>query len=240
MSSSDISMHQVSLAELHSQITEMNTKFGEYMQQMCNHQLQMVEHLEKIRTATVSLEYRAMWSKIEDDELVRQLHNEWSKWDTALDRWFMMRQVEYQRYKWLLRRSRELSAPLKKELDLVWRYLMSVFHMYVREDKNEFLKAIQKAREENKLTDEQYWSAELARHEDKVSVYNQILEASGTVVHEWHAHESTDTGMRLLYETICIKKAVVMPMGTIHASMSPIEEQGPVVGSDAVFVMEDP
>ena len=117
---------------------------------------------------------------------------------------------------------------------------MSVFHMYVRQDKAEIMKGIEKAREENKLTDEQYWSAELARHEDKVSIYNQILEASGPFVHELHAHESTGQGMRLLYETICLKKAVVMPMGTIHASMSPIEEQGPVVGSDTVYVMDTP
>ena len=31
-----------------------------------------------------------------------------------------------------------------------------------------------------------------------------------------------------------------MPMGTIHASVSPIEEQGLVVGHETVYVMDTP
>ena len=205
MSSSDnsemvIAADQVSIAEFQSELLAMESKFDALMQQMLNHQLEMVGHLAGIRTACVSLEYRAMYSKLEDDELVRQLHNEWTRWNTQQDREYFIRQVEYQRYKWLLSRSREISASLKKELETVWRYLMSVFRMYVREDKDAIMEGIEKARDENKPISEEYWNSALATHEDKVSTYNQVLEAHGIFVAAIHAHEATAEGMSELYE----------------------------------------
>ena len=47
MSSSGISMQQVSLEELHMSMVVMERKFSEYMQLMCDSQVKMVEHLEK-------------------------------------------------------------------------------------------------------------------------------------------------------------------------------------------------
>ena len=175
----------------------------------------------------MSLEYRAMWSKVEDDELVRQLHNEWERWVPSRDKDYWPRQVEYMRYTWLLSRSREISARLKVELRLVWRYLMSVFNMYVRQNKDEILRKIRKAFDENNDTEDHYWHSELARLEGKLVIYNEILKDARPFVQEIHDHEATAEGMRILYQELCERQAVVMPMGTIHASMSPIETQGP-------------
>ena len=49
MSSSDMSMQQVSIAELHSEMVAMERTFTEYMQLMCDSQVKIVEHLEKVR-----------------------------------------------------------------------------------------------------------------------------------------------------------------------------------------------
>ena len=48
MSSSDLSMQEVTLEELNMSMVAMQMEFSEYMQRMCESQMKMVEHLEKI------------------------------------------------------------------------------------------------------------------------------------------------------------------------------------------------
>ena len=164
------------MIEMQMQITELNRKHTELMSTQVSlleaiedNKKKITEAIECLRTPLVAMEMRMMWAHVEDDEMVRQICNAFDSWNCESDETYFVRRVRYCQFKWLLSRSREASDQLRRQLERVWKYLMSVVMVYLEEQRKSFLR--ESTNRESDEASRRWWASTLVTHEKNEDIH---------------------------------------------------------------------